>query len=410
MSANNLSAIIRLLNPDNTISAHRMLAHAIGMTETIIYSSLISKQTYYLQNGMLSDDGWFFSTVCDLQESTTFGVKAQKTAISHLVAHGLIECENKGLPAKRHFRVIDNTENLMRLIEEGTEISESISDRSKAKNFVHRQNRTTKKEENYQSEPRENSSSRDVSDKKNSGVPSAVPSTRPAAGTCSHPSAAASSRPAQYKSKDNNPKKNNPKFIKSINQSDKYEIGQPTQKIDRSQNKPMKFSEVLKSLGLDTYNFMSDGLVSEKSFERWDETDRQTQKCQIPYSLKNDRRGMKAALRYLCGYSYYFGDGNDEQRRALWETIICCLSEMVEEDCINVRGKRVMYYEIIDRLNEIISKSTLADCFVEFESEWNRIVAEKKITHHKAYLKSCLWNWLCDYEFENYNIEHMLGW
>lgn len=80
----NLSPIIQLLNPGNTISAHRMLAHAIGMTETIIYSSLISKQTYYLQNNMLHEGGWFFSTIADLQESTTFGAKAQKTAITKL--------------------------------------------------------------------------------------------------------------------------------------------------------------------------------------------------------------------------------------------------------------------------------------------------------------------------------------
>ena len=43
MSAHNLSAIIQLLNPDNTISEHRMLAHAIGMTETIIYSAPATK-------------------------------------------------------------------------------------------------------------------------------------------------------------------------------------------------------------------------------------------------------------------------------------------------------------------------------------------------------------------------------
>lgn len=49
MAAYNLANVIQLLNPDNTISAHRMLAHAIGMTETIIYSALISKQTYYSQ-------------------------------------------------------------------------------------------------------------------------------------------------------------------------------------------------------------------------------------------------------------------------------------------------------------------------------------------------------------------------
>ncbi|MCM1330962.1 MAG: hypothetical protein NC253_16195 [Ruminococcus sp.] len=83
----NLSPIIQLLNPNNTISAHRMLAHAIGINETLIYSALISKQTYYLENNMLQD-GWFFSTVADLQESTTFGAKAQKTAIGNLIANG----------------------------------------------------------------------------------------------------------------------------------------------------------------------------------------------------------------------------------------------------------------------------------------------------------------------------------
>ncbi|MDE6593513.1 MAG: hypothetical protein K2K57_10690, partial [Oscillospiraceae bacterium] len=122
-----LSAIIQLLNPDNTISAHRMLAHAIGMTETIIYASLIFKQTYYLQNNMLYEGGWFFSTIADLQESTTFGTKAQKTAIGNLMKHGLIECECKGMPAKRYFRITNDMEILMKLIDEGAEICKKIS-------------------------------------------------------------------------------------------------------------------------------------------------------------------------------------------------------------------------------------------------------------------------------------------
>ena len=122
-----LSAIIQFLNPDNTISAHRMLAHAIGMTETIIYSALISKQTYYLNNNMLHEGGWFFSTIADLQESTTFGAKAQKTAIGNLIKHGLIECECKGMPAKRYFRITNDMEILMKLIDEGTEICKKIS-------------------------------------------------------------------------------------------------------------------------------------------------------------------------------------------------------------------------------------------------------------------------------------------
>ena len=122
----NLSPIIQLLNPDNTISAHRMLAHAIGMTETIIYSALISKQTYYLNNNMLHEGGWFFSTISDLQESTTFGAKAQKTAIGNLIKHGLIDCECKGMPAKRYFKITNDMEIIIKLIDEGTEFSVSI--------------------------------------------------------------------------------------------------------------------------------------------------------------------------------------------------------------------------------------------------------------------------------------------
>lgn len=125
-----LSGIIQLLNPDNTISAHRMLAHAIGMTETIIYAALISKQTYYLQNNMLYAGGWFFSTIADLQESTTFGAKAQKTAIGNLIKHGLIDCECKGMPAKRYFRITNDMEILIKLIDEGTEICKKISAKS----------------------------------------------------------------------------------------------------------------------------------------------------------------------------------------------------------------------------------------------------------------------------------------
>lgn len=165
----------------------------------------------------------------------------------------------------------------------------------------------------------------------------------------------------------------------------------------------MKFSEVLENLGLDWYDLTAIEPNSERCFEVRDEGGRKTQKCKIPYSLKNDKRNMKAALRYLCGYSYYFGEGNDENRRSLWETMITSISEMTENDFVRISGKAVMYYEIIDRLNEIISRSYLSDCFTGFEDHWKTLIAEKDIKYPKAYLKSCLWNWLCDYEFEEYN-------
>ena len=398
MAAYNLSAIIQLLNPDNTISAHRMLAHAIGMTETIIYSALISKQTYYSQKGMLLEGGWFFSTSYDLQESTTFGIKAQRTAIKHLIEHGMIESEYKGLPAKRYFKVVDDTENLMRLIDEGTVIAQGIVNNSKEKISEKSQSRSGK-----QSEKAVHTDTPKVE-------PTAVSCSAPADIPCSYPKAVTSDCPADTKTKDNiKPKKYNREINQSINRSDNSENRQDTskaenvEKMDRRISKPMKFSEILESLGLDWYDLTAIEPNSERCFEVRDEGGRKTQKCKIPYSLKNDKRNMKAALRYLCGYSYYFGEGNDENRRSLWETVITSLAEMTENDFVRISGKAVMYYEIIDRLNEIISRSYLSDCFTGFEDHWKTLIAEKDIKYPKAYLKSCLWNWLCDYEFEEYN-------
>lgn len=398
MAAYNLSAIIQLLNPDNTISAHRMLAHAIGMTETIIYSALISKQTYYSQKGMLLEGGWFFSTSYDLQESTTFGIKAQRTAIKHLIEHGMIESEYKGLPAKRYFKVVDDTENLMRLIDEGTIISQNIVSTSKEKISEKSQSRSGKQ------------SGKPVHTDTPKVEPTAVSCSAPADIPCSYPKAVTSDCPANTKTKDNiKPKKLNREINQSINRSDKSEKRQNApsvenaDKTERKNYKQMKFSEVLKNLGLNWYDLTAIEPTSERYFEVRDEDSRKTKKCKIPYSLKSDKRNMKAALRYLCGYSYYFGEGDDEQRRGFWETLVTSLAEMTENDYVRISGKAVMYYEIIDRLNEIISRSYLSDCFVGFEEHWKMLIAEKEIKYPKAYLKSCLWNWICDFEFEEYN-------
>ena len=42
-----MNTIISLLNPNNTLAVNRPLAHAIGVSEAIIYSALLSKYKYY---------------------------------------------------------------------------------------------------------------------------------------------------------------------------------------------------------------------------------------------------------------------------------------------------------------------------------------------------------------------------
>lgn len=111
--------ILDIINPDNTGAFNRPIAHALGLEAAIVYSSLIAKQVYYSQREMLDEDGWFYSTVDDLQESTTFKKSVQSKAVKILVENNLLETCRKGNPGRRSFRVLDNVEALEKIIAEG---------------------------------------------------------------------------------------------------------------------------------------------------------------------------------------------------------------------------------------------------------------------------------------------------
>ena len=108
----------QLLNATNTVHSNRILGYVLGMDTTIIFCSLIAKSYYYKERDML-DDGWFYCTVLDLEESTTYGKKTQDRAIKRLIDEGLIEYKRAGLPAKRYFRLTNDFNSLCRVIQEG---------------------------------------------------------------------------------------------------------------------------------------------------------------------------------------------------------------------------------------------------------------------------------------------------
>ena len=116
--------IFEIINPTNTLGVCRPLAHILGACETIVYNALLSKYRYYQKNDML-DDGWFYSTIPDLFESTSFSAFRQKRCITTLESFGLIETKNRGLPARRSFRIINNPELVEKLVAKGEEIMRS---------------------------------------------------------------------------------------------------------------------------------------------------------------------------------------------------------------------------------------------------------------------------------------------
>ena len=110
-----MKTVFELLNHDNTISVNRRLAHALGLSEAVIYAALLAKHAWYEQHGKLSD-GWFYSTVDDMEESTSLTKCQQSRCVKRLVSAGLIRCAAKGLPARRFFYIVDDPQLLEGII------------------------------------------------------------------------------------------------------------------------------------------------------------------------------------------------------------------------------------------------------------------------------------------------------
>lgn len=119
--------ILDRLNPDNTVSFNRPLAHALGLNAALVYSALIAKQEYYARRNMLDSEGCFFSTAADLMESTTLTRRQQSDAIATLINAGLIEYRVSGMPARRYFRVIDDEKLLDGFLAQGEEVLNSLN-------------------------------------------------------------------------------------------------------------------------------------------------------------------------------------------------------------------------------------------------------------------------------------------
>lgn len=378
----NFSALLQLINPDNTMSVNRYLAHSIGMAETIIYAALISKYTYYRDKGKASD-GWFYSTIEDLQESTTYGRKVQTSAINKLVGYGLLESKLMGMPARRYFRLISDTDKLAVLIEKGQEICANMR----------------RKTETAEVAPDESTQKSSLSNGTNKIVPNGQTGL------------------SQTDKQDcpNGTNKFDPMGQAYINLNISNHKGNQSINPAQSRDRPIEgesnaaenksFSEVLGALGYVpercSYRFASDPPKSEGDFSAFDEESRKTDGCIIPYELGNNEVDMGTALRFLFGYSYYAVE-TEKRHMDFADIAIDALAEMACAEKTKIQDGYVLGRTVIDRLNGLIRSSSFSDCIWSFEEKWESIVAETKIKNPRSYLKSTLLNWLSDYKLEDF--------
>jgi len=95
-----------LLSSTAFLIVNKKLAKQVGLKGAVLLADLISKEEYFIANGMT--DGWFFNTAKNIEKDTCLTSHQQRKAIKNLKYLGVIETKVVGIPAKQHFKIIEN--------------------------------------------------------------------------------------------------------------------------------------------------------------------------------------------------------------------------------------------------------------------------------------------------------------
>jgi len=97
----------QLLSSTAYLIVNKRLSKQVGLKAAVLLADLISKEQYFINNNQIKD-GWFFNTSVNIERDTTLTNYQQKKAIKKLEQLGFIQTELKGMPAKLHFKIIEN--------------------------------------------------------------------------------------------------------------------------------------------------------------------------------------------------------------------------------------------------------------------------------------------------------------
>lgn len=98
-------SFLSLLASDNFITVNRSLIKMVGLDAAVILGEFASEANYWKERGEMQEDGFFFSTVENIEEKTSLTKYLQATAIEKLKAAGFVEVQKRGMPAKRYIKI-----------------------------------------------------------------------------------------------------------------------------------------------------------------------------------------------------------------------------------------------------------------------------------------------------------------
>ena len=102
----------RLLSSSAFLIVNKQLAKQVGLKGAVLLADLISKEEYFIANGMT--DGWFFNTEANIERDTTLTSYQQRKVLKTLKKYEIIETKRKGIPAKQYFKI--NEANLLNIL------------------------------------------------------------------------------------------------------------------------------------------------------------------------------------------------------------------------------------------------------------------------------------------------------
>ena len=141
-------SILHLLSSGNFIVVNRALISAYGLDAAVMLGELASEYCYWEAQGEAAD-GWFYSTIENVEKNTGLTAHSQRQALNSLIEAGIIETEKKGMPAKRYIRinedaVVKNFNNKSLKI---LTTSDQKNERQVGANFNANNNKTNKNKE-----------------------------------------------------------------------------------------------------------------------------------------------------------------------------------------------------------------------------------------------------------------------
>lgn len=144
---------IDFLASGNYIAVNRTLIKAFGLEGAVLIGELASEAKYWNDRDKL-EDGWFFSTIENVEEATGLSGYQQRKALSELTKAGIVETTQKGIPKKRYIRIhfmelvnLVNDKSLKNFTTVGEETSPLEREKVDVNNYNEQPEETTRKKE-----------------------------------------------------------------------------------------------------------------------------------------------------------------------------------------------------------------------------------------------------------------------